>query len=164
MKRSIFLSKLVICLENTIFLDLFSYFKIGFGNDWNSKSIVSPVFHGQEHPNDNISFQRDLCIDDAPVIINIPDRGPFDARYLSQISKRGQYFAIQLKKNIRLIPIHLNEHCNEDFVELSITSKPNIKLLQSGFIRLSANPDLGDIKYVKFQYNNPKSRRFETLS
>ncbi|NIP62481.1 MAG: transposase [Nitrosopumilaceae archaeon] len=143
--------------------DNFHGFKIGVGNDWNSKSIVSLVFHGQEHPNDNISFQRELWIDDAPGIINIPDRGPFDTKHLGQISKEGQYFIIRLKKNLRVIPVHLKKHSNEDFVKLSIASKPKIKLLQSGFIRLLANPELGDLKFVKFQYNNEKSGRFETI-
>jgi len=140
----------------------FNGFKVGIGMDWNSKSIVSIVFHGEDHPNDSVSFQRDLCIDDAPGLINITDRGPFDTKYLEQISKRGQYFIIRLKKNLRVTPVHLRTHSN-DFVELSISSKPKIKLLQSGFIRLPANPGLGDVKYVKFQYNNPDSGRFETI-
>lgn len=140
----------------------FHGFKIGVGMDWNTKSIVSLVFHGEEHPNDIVSFQRDLCINNAHGLIHITDRGAFDTQFMQLIHERSQYFIIRLKKNIKFITKHTKKYKNAE-IELQIASKPKIRVLETRIIELNANQNLTGLKYVKFQYNNHKSGRFETI-
>ncbi|MFV2014068.1 MAG: transposase [Candidatus Heimdallarchaeota archaeon] len=142
--------------------DEFSGFKIGIGMDWTTKSIVALTLHGTEHPNDALAFKRDLCIRNVRGLIHISDRGPFDSKYQEEISKRNEYFIIQLKDNMKYRTIHSLTTHNELY-ELSTPSKPKIKLLKTGIITLKANPDLGPVKYIKFQYNNQRTGRFETI-
>ena len=142
--------------------DEFHGFKIGVGMDWNTKSVVSLIFHGESHPNDNLSFQRDLCIVNAQGLIHITDRGPFDTQYMETIVNRGQYFIIRLKKNIKYTTLYSKKYKNAEVV-LNIASSPKITILETGIIKLNANPDLSELKYIKFQYNNHKSGRFETI-
>lgn len=49
-------------------------------------------------------------------------------------------FIIRLKKNLKIIPVYLEDH-NDDFVELGNSSNFKIKLLQSDVIQLTVNPD-----------------------
>ena len=88
-------------------------FKIGVGVYWNTKAIVSLVFHGEEHPNDNLSFQRDLCIKDIPGLVQISDRGPFDTKFMGSIDQKSQYFVIRLKKNTKYTTIHSQDLHNQ---------------------------------------------------
>ena len=137
-------------------------FKIGVGVDWFTKSIVSLVFHGEEHPNDNLSFQRDLCITDIPGLVHITDRGPFDTYFMASIHKKSQYFVIRLKKNIKYTTIHSQDLENQRH-RIDISSNPEILLYESKIIKLDANPELPALKYVKFRYNKTSNGQFETI-
>ena len=137
-------------------------FKIGVGVDWNTKAIVSLVFHGEEHLNDNLSYQRDLCIKDTPGLVQITDRGPFDSEFMASIHQKSQYFVIRLKKNIKYTTIH-SQDLNNQRHRLDISSNPEIFLLSSKIIKLDVNPDLPALKYVKFRYNKPSNGQFEII-
>ncbi|MCY3415151.1 MAG: transposase, partial [Candidatus Heimdallarchaeota archaeon] len=142
--------------------DTFHGFKIGFGVDWNTKAIVALNIHGAEHPNDALAFRRDLSLKNVKGLVHITDRGAFDSQTLQKIDECDEYFIIRLKKNLKYRFIFEQQVSNEKY-SLAITSRPKIRLLSSGMIKLDANPELGGLKYVKFQYNNPNTGKFETL-
>ena len=58
--------------------------KIGVGVDWESNAIVSLVMHGEEHPNDAVSFRRDLMVNERPGLVHITDKGPFSSKNMQK--------------------------------------------------------------------------------
>lgn len=94
--------------------------------------------------------------------MHIVDRGGFDSVHMREIDQRGEYFIIRLKKKHNYDIIYEQQTQGERY-ELEIASRPRIRLLSTGLIKLHANPGLGDLKYVKFQYNSSKTCKFETI-
>jgi len=136
--------------------------KIGIGIEWETKAVVSLVMHGQHHPNDVVSFREHLIITQRPGLVHITDMGPFSSETMKEILDRNQHFIIRLKKNILYQVAHQIYHGTYNFT-LETASKTDIILLEEKLIRLNANPELSDVKYVRFQYKSLKTGEFEQI-
>lgn len=136
--------------------------KIGIGIEWDSKAVVAITMDGETHRNDGKCFKEDLMLTERPGVVHITDRGPFDTKTMERIRQNQQHFIIKLKKNIKYKTAHqifLGDHR----FELNTPTKTKIRLLESKVIRIQANPQLGEIKYIRFQYNCLKEGKFKTV-
>jgi len=136
--------------------------KIGIGIEWDTKSVVSLVMHGEHHSNDALSFQRDLMLTDRPGIIHIADRGPFSTGTMSEIRENKQHFVIRLKRNIGYQLIHQISKERYKF-ELNNPSRSTIRVMEEKIITLNPRPELGELRYIKFQYNCLRTGQFKTI-
>lgn len=136
--------------------------KIGIGIEWDSKAVVSITMDGEKHRNDGKCFREDLIISQRPGLVHITDRGPFDTQTMGDIRQNNQHFIIQLKKNIKYDLVHPIFRGEYRF-KLDTPSQTQIRLLESKLIRLHANPDLNEVKYVRFQYNSLRTGKFKTI-
>lgn len=136
--------------------------KIGIGMDWESKAVVSLIMHGEDHPNDTKSFRNHLMIINRPGIVHITDKGPFDTNTMVEMINNKQHFIIPLKQNIKYNLVYQIHKGVREFT-LRTPSEPKIKILEESMINLTANPKLRDLKVIKFQYNSPKTGKFESM-
>jgi len=136
--------------------------KVGIGVDWESNSIVSLIVHGEEHPNDAVSFREHLMITNRPGIIHISDKGPSSVDTMEEILDNDQHFIIPMKKNTKFKRKYQINVGTREFT-LRTPSNPTVTILEESIITLNANPELGDLKYIKFKYNNSSTGKFETM-
>lgn len=136
--------------------------KIGIGIEWDTKAVVSLVMHGQHHRNDVVSFKKDLMVRSRSGIVHITDSGPSDSKTMQEIRELQQHFIIKLRKNLKTQLVHQIFLGSHEF-RLDTPSNTRIRLLEEKLIRLHANPDLGDIKYIRFQYNCLRTGKFKTV-
>ncbi len=136
--------------------------KIGIGMDWETKAVVSLVMHGEEHPNDTKSFRNHLMIVNRSGIVHITDKGPFDTNTMVEMIKNHQHFIIALKQNIKYDLVYQIHKGVREYT-LRTPSEPKVKILEESMISLTTNPLLRDLKLIKFQYNSPKTGKFESM-
>ncbi|MFV2015675.1 MAG: transposase, partial [Candidatus Heimdallarchaeota archaeon] len=136
--------------------------KIGIGIEWESKAVVSLIMHGERHSNDVVSFREKLMVTQRRGLVHISDLGPFFTRTMKEIRDNQQHFIIKLKKKIKYSLVH-QIFLGRDEFELDTPSKTKIIVFEEKLIRLNANPDLGEVKYIRFQYHCQRTGKFRTI-
>jgi len=136
--------------------------KIGIGIEWESKAIVALTMHGERHSNDAVSFREELMLSQRTGLVHITDKGPFSSETMVQIQKNCQYFIIKLKSKVKYKLVHQVFLGNFTF-QLETASRTKIRLLEEKLIKLEVNPELNDLKYIRFQYNSLKTGQFKTI-
>jgi len=127
--------------------------KIGVGIEWESKAVVSLVMHGEHLSNDVASLRDHMMIPDRPGVVYISDMGPSDTNLWDEMKHDSQFFIIQLKKNLNY-QIVSTQYKGKFKFQLDTPTQNTVTILDEKLISLNAKPDLGVLKYIRFQYNS----------
>lgn len=127
--------------------------KIGVGIEWESKAVVSLIMHGEHLSNDVVSLRDHMMIPDRPGIVYISDMGPSDTNLWDKMKHDNQFFIIQLKKNLNYQVVS-TLYKGKAKITLDTPTQNTVTILDEKLISLNAKPDLGVLKYIRFQYNS----------